>query len=154
MDQDILNHTGPLIDLERKHFDRIAQGCIRIIGTWLQHNGEPCIVLLPALKSPVVGNVTPFVVRQRSAHLWAPDTAIGDARYVMQQCQLAAPALQMNPFNPSDLFTITTAVQDSLDELIMMPPPPQSDRVVVADAIAIDVNTGKEAHSGEIFTNV
>lgn len=143
--------SGPILDLERHHFDRMS-GPIRVIGTWLLHTGEQCLVLLPALVSPHAGKVIPCVIRQSEAFLWAPE--IGDPAYCARRVLDMAPALHMQPFSKRDHITIHSVIEDNLRDLIMMPPPPESDRVVVADGITTDSETGKIITQGEILSNV
>lgn len=131
--------TKPVLDLSLAAWE-YTYGDIRVVGTWLRHDRRPCMVLVPAFKRPTHAHVQPCVVPMDHAYLW--DEHTGDGQHVAQMSMRFSQGLGMG-MTPHVVFRVTSIVRECLGDLLRMGPMPDVDRTVVADAIAVDLESGR-----------
>lgn len=132
--------TRPIIDLDRRAWAK-TRGDITLIGTWLLTTGRPVMVLVPTRPKATHDRVTPCLVPMDMAHLW--DEHTGDPVHCARMSYQFAAALGLSMHEPRSIFAVTAAIRDHLGDLLTMPPMPDTEREVVADAILTDPHTGK-----------
>lgn len=136
------------LDLTQYHTRR-RHGDITVFTTWMGNENKPVMVLVPALFE-IMQYVSPNVIPLENAWAWTEE--MGDPRHCARACFTFAPSLNLDPYNPISLMRIASAVREELSELLRMPLK-QTERMVVADAIRTDHDTGKVTHR-EITDNV
>jgi hypothetical protein len=124
-------------------------GDITAMFTWIGKDKTPCVALVP---TNLIGKrpIRPCVIPMTSSWAWAEET--GDGAHCARQSMIFAECLGLNPANVNDVMRVTSIIRECLGDLLAMPPKP-TERVVVADAIRVDHDSGKEHHS-EIVENV
>ena len=135
------------LDLSKNHFKQ-RHGDVTVIGTWLfGSNGEirPCLVLVPSYKEGYE-RVTPCVVPLETAYLWSEDVFVCDPAHVARTSYAFAKALGLDASNQLTCIRVATLVRDHIGDLQRIPPRPEHDRVVTADAFITDRATGKTTH--------
>jgi len=128
------------LDLTRYH-ERYTHGDLTVFMTWFGDELTPCLVIVP---SHIEGheNVTPCVVLQRDAWLWAE--SIGDPRHTARSSHDFCKHLRLAT-EPMNCIRIMSIIRNHIGDLLHVPPAP-FERVVVADVLRIDAD-GKEHHS-------
>lgn len=137
----------PILDLTKYHF-RHERGEIAVIGTWYfdaDNAARSCLALVPTGKEGPE-KVTPCIVPSDRAYLWSEDPFVGNPRHVAHACVAFAQALGMDANSPFTCMKIATAVRDHVGDLLRIPPRPNYDSVVTADAIITNRDTGKVTH--------
>ena len=142
-----------IIDLRYRHFEH-KHGNILVIGTWFTHpqDGQlrPCLALVPANKPISYQTCTPCIVPLDTASKWSLE--VGDPADCARSCMAFAKALGMDGFNQLTLMRIHDAVNYHLGDLCSLPPFPNAETAVVADAYWTDEN-GQRQHK-EIIDRV
>lgn len=127
------------LDLTRVHA-RHTHGDITVFLAWYGDTlkTEPAIVLVPTYRIGLP-DVTPCVVTLSNAWRWSAE--IGDAAHCAQASMIFARLLGLGEglFGP---MRVTSAIQDHLGELVLMPPD-YREKYVAADAVMRD-RDGKE----------
>jgi hypothetical protein len=152
-----MNALHPDLDLTKSH-GRRQFGEITAFLTWTdlpQADGTkikdaPVVVLTPT-NLLGVRVIRPCVVPLKNAWAWAEET--GDPAHAARQSLVFAEALGLDGTNPRDVMKVTSIVRECLADLMAMPPKPKMDRVVVADMVRTDHETGEKTYS-EIAANV
>jgi hypothetical protein len=128
------------LDLRQRTFTRVKHG-FEVIGTWYQTadtrwRWQACLVLLPAIKWPG-RKLTPVIIPQTEAWRWAMHGDVGDPEHCFQKAAVwfDEGCLPGTPFDKRDHMKLYDAINESLPDLIAMPPRPQGDKVAVADII-------------------
>ncbi|MDF3073454.1 MAG: BcepIL02 gp45 [Alphaproteobacteria bacterium] len=120
-----MTERQPAIDLSRQQFSRTS-GDLAVIGTWLwnedQETHEPALVIINALNPRAF---KPCVVALSAAYKY------DDARYCAQVAGALAGLTGSDSMQTA--HKIALLIEDSLNDLLNMPPNPV-DAVVVADA--------------------
>lgn len=143
--------TKPVLDLALQH-QMQPFGDITAIWTWNLHTDRPCVVLVPTYVPISHERIMPVLVSVDEAWRW--DERIGDPRYTARACHKIAEGMRFDP-TPERLVRIFSIVNDCLPDLLRMPPAPRRDQgEVVADVIAIDIETGKTIHEAEVIDHV
>lgn len=134
--EEFAQHPKFALDLTKSHFRR-QYGNLTLYGSWFGKKRSPVLVLLPANREHF-SNATPCVIPLASAYKWAgdPDFALDNAHDSFR----FALALNLDAHNPFTLSRITTIIRDNIGDLLLMPPYPESERAVVADATITDVD--------------
>ncbi len=133
-DLDLIDVERPMVDLSVTHFERHLRG-IRVTGTWMGRPPEPALILSnPAWQSGRIDNsrTNLCAIRLRDAWIFGER---GDPRSAAHYLFQFARNLGLTEFNKVTMFRLLTVVQDSLQDLLMMPPRPPLQRQAVADAI-------------------
>lgn len=138
------------LDLSKRH-DTFRAGDITVILTWMQHNGRPCMVLIPAFTKLHFDRITPCIIPIDNAWAWAEETGDG-AHAAITSIQFAA-CLGFNTGDPRGAFRVTSVIREYLAELLRMPPKPDFDQVVVAHTHLLNTSTGKVIE-GEVSEDV
>ncbi|RBO54662.1 hypothetical protein DSD19_04610 [Rhodovulum sp. BSW8] len=139
-----------IIDIERRAWEA-EHGDLTVFGTWLLTNGRPSMVLLPTRRQTRANAAIPCLVPLDIAWMW--DEHTGDPAHCARTSMQFTAALGFNECDPRSVIFVTSCIREHLGDLLRQPPAPQSDREVVADAIAVDIDTGK-AREAEIMTDV
>jgi hypothetical protein len=128
------------LDLNRRHFTK-TRGDITAIGTWLRldQQWKPCMVLIPA-DTDYDDRLVPCVVTQDSAWMWSRE--VGDPASTVPLTRNFSQCLRF-PDDPRTLIKIASFIEDMLGDLLRIPPFPQSEKSVVAEALVYDNNTGE-----------
>lgn len=145
--------TGAAIDLTRQHFRRVL-GEFTVIGTWLgadREDMEPCIVLMPTHRNPLVFTQDGALVRARPCCI-ALSAAFkyDDPSYLVLR---AGQFLQAMGFDitASRAYRLAEIIHESLDDLCKMPElPPVVGSYVGAEATLTDESGRKR--TAEIIT--
>jgi hypothetical protein len=80
------------------------------------------------------------VVTQDSAWMWSRE--VGDPALTVPLTRNFAQCLRF-PDDPRTLIKVASFVEDMLGDLLRIPPFPQSEKSVVAEALVYDNNTGE-----------
>lgn len=130
------------LNLELYHFKRTL-GEITIIGTWLfdGEQNEPCLVLIRAGEERG-DHTVPSIILLQHAYIFAPISGVGDPRTAARIVAQITQNLRM-PFELRSMHKVTGVIQDHLDDLIRIPPPPRETKAPIADLLITDPNTGK-----------
>lgn len=146
----------PTLQLENRHFSRIKHG-LEVIGTWYQNEDtrwrwKPCLVLLPQYWPPTHRPV-PCIIPLENAWKWALHGDVGDPEHVLMMIAywFDEGFLPGAPFNKRDHMRVMDAVNDSLPDLIAMPPRPKGEQVAIAD---IKITRSGEVVEREILNDV
>ena len=125
----------PALDLTKCH-KVYRHGDITVCMTWFNDGEEidPCIVLVPTYRMGY-GKCIPCVVALSALYKY------DDARYLAQRSGEFAKTLDLD--NSGGAMKVADVINNYLDELCNMPPRPEIDKYVAADAIVTDEN-GKE----------
>lgn len=118
----------PVLDLTKQHAQRVYDE-LTVIFTWLGptvDDSEPCIVLVPTYRMLAPSHYKPCVIALSSAYKY------DEAEYLWRSAAHIASILGLGT---SATFRVADKIQDSLLELIKMPPKPVTEAKVVADAI-------------------
>lgn len=139
----IIRHT---LDLTQRHFSHIKHG-FEIIGTWYQTDDtrwrwQPCIVVIPA--ETWGRRVVPVIIPQTEAWKWAMHGDVGDPGHVFAKTLewFGEGILPGQPGNKRDHMRLLDAINESLTELIAMPPRPKGDTAVIGE-VTIHKATGE-----------
>jgi hypothetical protein len=126
------------LDLRQRHFTRVKHG-FEVIGTWYQDDEtrwrwKPCLAIIPAIKWH---KVTPVIIPLESAWKWALHGDVGDPLHCLQKTAewFGKGYLPGAPMNKRDHMRLYDAINESLPDLIAMPPRPKGDTVAIADVI-------------------
>ena len=130
---DVCTERKPCINLTETHFNRRV-GDFAVFGTWFRHEDgtkEPCLVItLPEL---FIGK--PAVVLLSAAYKYS-QLAFAPARDVAHQIRLYAQGLGRDDMQTC--IKLTDLINDSLTDLISMPPDYRPKDVVADADIVID----------------
>ena len=143
------------LDLKMRHFERSKNG-FTIIGSWWRKEGRrwtPCMVILPRVK-PTGRRMVPCVILLEDAWRWAMHNGIGDPEHCIEAAAVwfDEGVLPGTPFNKHDHMRLYDAINESLPDLIAMPPRPKGETVSIG-AIQIHKETG-EIIERELFNDV
>jgi hypothetical protein len=127
------------IDLNLTLWSR-TKGDITVYGTWIMTTGRPCLVLLRTDWKPGAQAI-PCIVPLDQAWLWDENT--GDPVHAAHTTVQFAHALGLNVLNPREMIRLTSIIREHLGDLLRMPPLPDTEAEVVADAIVTNRVTGK-----------
>ena len=135
----------PVLDLTKQHAQRVYEE-LTVIFTWLGptvDDSEPCVVLVPTYRMLAPTHYKPCIIALSSAYKY------DDAQYLWESAAHIANILGLGA---SATFKVADKIQDSLLELIKMPPRPVEQAVVVADAI-MTTESGRQS-TAEIIEEV
>ena len=138
-------NARPVLDLTKQHAQRVYDD-LTLIFTWLGEtvdDSEPCVVLVPTYRMLAPGHYKPCVIALSSAYKY------DDAEYLWRSAAHIANILGLGG---SSTFKVADKIQESLLELIKMPPRPVEQAVVVADAI-MTTESGRQS-TAEIIEEV
>lgn len=133
------------LDLTKTHFEH-RHGDITVFGTWFGRERQPALVLIRTDRIGSEGAI-PCVIPMRLAWLWSESA--GDGAHCACSSIIFAENLGQNTANVRDVMRITSIIREHIGDLLTIPPTPEH-RVIVADAIRIDRESGKQHHA-EIF---
>lgn len=126
------------LDLTQRVFTRVKHG-FEIIGTWYQTEEtrwrwQPCMVILPALKW---GKLTPIIIPQTEAWRWAMHGDVGDPEHCLERAAewFLKGYLPGEPMNKRDHMRLYDAINESLPDLIALPPRPKGDTYAIGDMV-------------------
>ena len=123
---------------------RYRHGDIEIFGTWFGPRNQPCMAIIPAIRTG--GRwFNPQVVRMENT--WIYSEEVGDPRACAEEAFWIAQGLGLDVYNPHTLFNITSAIREHLGDLLHIPPRPQELKQVVADAVITERDTGRQTYS-------
>lgn len=128
------------LDLSRYH-DRFTHGDLTVYATWHGNDLHPCLAIVPSYYEGHE-RVTPCIVPQRQAWLWAEN--IGDGAHCAFIANQFCDHLRMNR-NMTNNFRISSVIRNHLGDLLAIPPAPFEFKVV-ADAFRTS-SDGKQHHS-------
>jgi len=134
----------PAIDLRRRHFERRKHGMI-IIGTWLRDGNrqQPCLVLLHGARPVARGRTIPVIIPLESAWRWAAHGDVGDPAHCSEMA-LEWMGDGLLPGNGTrGAVCILDAINESLPDLIAMPPAPRGEVQTLGDLIITNRQTGE-----------
>lgn len=140
---------GPLLDLELE-WTRFVYGDVTVILSWTLDDRRPAMVLVPSWRRRG-RRITPCVVKIDNAHLW--DEHTGDPAETARMSAEFARALGL-PEHPAYALRVLSVVRECLGELLKMPPAPDNLRRPVADVRAVDAESGRVLHEGEVLDDV
>lgn len=127
------------LNLSRRHWVR-PFGDVTAYGTWWLHDRRPCMVMVPSFRPLHYDRTRPCVIMMEDAWMW--DEHIGDGAHVARQSAIFAEFL-FGTTSVRNVFRVTDIVRECLTDLLRMPPMPQFDRAIVADAVILEHETGK-----------
>lgn len=144
--------TRSAVDLTRVHWSR-ELGDITIQGTWwmgLDSGPRPCMVLTATRKQ---SHTVPCVVLLDDAWVWSE--TIGDPQYAARTAMMFCKALGMIAA-PSNAIRVRSMIVDHLDDLMKIPPMPESfrEKVVIGEAKITARELGKVIRHEEITDRV
>lgn len=133
------------VDISTYHFRRKA-GEMTVIGAWAKHGvGEwrRCLVIMRDW-SYGTDDARVFVVFDDvDLPNWALDMpGYGDRQWAYAMAGKACDVLDIED-NLLNRHRIITAVNDSMPDLVMMPPRPRADQAAVADVTIVDHHGGR-----------
>lgn len=132
------------LDLNRRHFTKV-RGAITVIGTWWRdptsQEWEPSLALIRT-GDEYSEHIVPCVIPMGNAHKWYE--GFGDPTYTAMMSAQFADALRMPRF-PQTFRRIASIVNDSLEDLLTIPPWQEKDgKVLTLGEITLtNLNTGK-----------
>ncbi len=142
------DETKIALDLSISHFRR-RYGDVEVFGTWLRTTREPVLVFAPAIRRASRA-WRPAVIRLNNT--WIYTEELGDPEAAARECFAIADALGADP-DMRTCMKLLGIIRSCIDDLLKMPPAPTSTRVVAADILMIDRNTGRETHA-EVLDDV
>lgn len=146
----MLDH--PALDLTRYHF-RQQHGDVTVFGTWWlgEDSGpSPCLVLIPTRERP---GMVPCCVPLNHAWVWSEE--IGNPVFAARMALAMANSLGLGA-TPSNAIRVRSIVVDHLDDLIKLPPMPDSmrPRVVIGEAKVTAREHGQVVRHHEVIERV
>ena len=134
----------PAIDLRRRHFERRKHGII-VIGTWLRdgNSTQPCLVLLHGSRPIARGRTIPVIIPLESAWRWAAHSEIGDPLHARRKANEWLADGLLPGTGAMGAVHILDAINDSLPDLIAMPPAPKGEVQTFGDIIITNRSTGE-----------
>lgn len=153
-----LLRARPPIDLKYRAFERVLHG-IRVIGTWLNEgetSSQPCLVLVPA-RAPLDSRITTLIVIPlNEAWAWAAHNDVGDPVHCMTSITewLEAGDLPGNPHSKSDCLDVMDCINETLPDLVAMPPRPRLEHDYTIGIMKVKNHTTGKTSEQEVKTNV
>lgn len=134
----------PAIDLRRRYFARSKHGIV-IIGTWLRDGNrtQPCLVLLHASRPIARGRTIPVIIPLESAWKWAAHGDIGDPAHASKMALEWMHDGILPGSGTKGALAILDAINESLPDLIAMPPAPRGEVQTLGDMIITNRTTGE-----------
>ncbi len=133
------------VDITRYHF-RHKAGMLVLIGTWAKHGvGEfcRCLVLLRDWAYGTDDHRVFVVFEDPDLQNWALDMpGYGDKAWAYAMAGKACEVLEIED-NLVNRHLIITAVNNHMDELVMMPPRPRAEQRAVADITIVEHESGR-----------
>lgn len=135
----------PVLRLDQAHFERVKHQ-FRITGTWHKvgrKSWEPCLAITPRIRWPG-RRIVPVIIPLSSAWKWAMHGEIGDPGHVFAKTAewFVTGILPGAAGNKRDHMQLLNAINESLPDLITMPPRPRGETATIAE-VMIRKDTGE-----------
>lgn len=153
----------PALDLRIRQFERQKHGMV-CIGTWFHDPDtgadEPCLALLHAGRPVVSGRTVPVIIPLSEAWRWAMHGEVGDPEHcgIAVSNWLLDGLLPGNPHSARDRIKVLDAINESLSDLIAMPPAPRDfgprKSIGFGEMSLIDASTGATVAQREVKSDV
>lgn len=121
------------LDLTKYHWRR-RYGDLTAYGTWHQTDEGwlPCLVLAPTNEREMARGIMPCILPLNDLWIWSEE--IGNMNAAVKQAMNFAEGLGLDYGNPQVCIMVAMVIRDCIGDLASVPPYPQGDSVVVADA--------------------
>lgn len=124
------------LDLRKRQFERTKNGFL-IIGSWYRKEGKrwvPCMVILPAGR-PTKRKPVPCVILLDDAWRWALHGDVGDPGHCIETAAtwFQEGVLPGRAFDKTDHMRLYDAINESLPDLLNMPPFIRGEQAAIAD---------------------
>lgn len=130
-----------MLDLTKCHFTKIY-GDITARGTWMDlGEGMRPVLVLHRSDTEGTDRLRPCAVTMDKLWVWSED--VGDKRQAIFFAIGFAERMGFDFTDKRVVHRILTIVHDNLGDLISIPPFPNSERRIVADAVITDTSTGR-----------
>jgi hypothetical protein len=127
-----------------------TRGSVTVWMTWNRITGRPVMVLTPTDMRGGPQRITPCVIPLESAVMW--DEERGDLAHANVMAAVFCANLGFNPYQIKNVLKVQGYIRDYLEDLIRMPPMPPDHAQIVAEALIVDNETGRETYK-EIADN-
>lgn len=137
----------PILDLTRHHFRRTL-GDITLFGAWFGESDDrdACLVLVPTHRQSKDRGAKPCIVARNDAHKYYDE--LSGPETLLAMAQLFNRYLGFED-SMTNVHRVAKVIGDHLQDLLEIPPEPEDNAYVAADAIVTD-SSGRQ-RSAEII---